>query len=71
MTSRISQNGQIVIPKAIRDQVRLHPGDEVEFGVQDEQIFIRARRPSADFGGRFANSGMAARLRADRSLEPR
>ena len=27
-----------MIPKAIRDQVRLHPGDEVEVDLQDDRI---------------------------------
>ena len=31
MTCRIGANGQVVIPKSIRDQVNLHPGDEVDF----------------------------------------
>jgi bifunctional DNA-binding transcriptional regulator/antitoxin component of YhaV-PrlF toxin-antitoxin module len=29
MTGRIGTKGQIVIPKSIRDQANLHPGDEV------------------------------------------
>lgn len=71
MTSKIGQKGQVVIPKAIRDRVQLHPGDEVEVKVQDDQIVITANRAGDRLGGKFAGSGMAARLLEDRASEPR
>jgi AbrB family looped-hinge helix DNA binding protein len=71
MTRKVGQKGQVVIPKAIRDLVQLHPGDEVEVGLQDDRIIITASRPSDQLGGRFARSGMAARLLDDRASEPR
>jgi len=71
MTGRVGAKGQVVIPKAIRDQVNLHPGDEVEFELRDEQIVLIARRHPSALGGRFGRSGMAARLLEDRGREPR
>jgi AbrB family looped-hinge helix DNA binding protein len=71
MTARIGAKGQVVIPKAVRDHANLHPGDEVDFEVRDEEIVLVARRRPARLGGRFANSGMAARLLQDRAHEPR
>lgn len=71
MTGRVGAKGQVVIPKAIRDRAQLHPGDEVEFEFRDEQIVIVARRDADCLGGRFAVSGMAARLLEDRGREPR
>jgi len=71
MTSRVGPKGQVVIPKAIRDQVQLHPGDEVEVDLQDDCIIITARRHADALGGKFAHSGMAARLLDDRAREPR
>ena len=71
MTSRVGPKGQVVIPKAIRDRVRLHPGDEVEFELRDDEIVLSARARPAGLGGRFARSGMAARLLAERAREPR
>jgi AbrB family looped-hinge helix DNA binding protein len=60
-----------VIPEAIRDQVNLHPGDEVDFELRDGQIVLVARRHPLALGGHFANSGMAARLLRDRARGPR
>jgi AbrB family looped-hinge helix DNA binding protein len=71
MTSKIGAKGQVVIPKAIRDQVQLHPGDEVEVGVQNDRVIITARRRNDELGGKFAHSGMATRLLDDRAREPR
>ncbi len=71
MTSKVGQKGQIVIPKAIRDRVHLHPGDEVEVGLHEDRIVITVSRPSDELGGKFARSGMAARLLEDRAREPR
>jgi len=63
--------GQVVIPKSLRDQVSLHPGDEVDFELKDGQIVLRASRLPAALAGRFAGSGMARRLLQDRERETR
>jgi AbrB family looped-hinge helix DNA binding protein len=71
MTTRIGAKGQVVIPKALRDQAQLHSGDEVEIAFDEDRIVITARRRPATLGGRFAQSGMADRLLEDRRREPR
>jgi AbrB family looped-hinge helix DNA binding protein len=71
MTGRVGAKGQVVIPKAIRDQANLHPGDAVDFELRDREIVLVARRQPSDLGGRFARSGMAERLLEDRRREPR
>ena len=71
MTGRIGAKGQVVIPKAIRDRANLHPGDEVDIEFRDDEIVIVVRQSPVRLGGRFANSGMAARLLVDRAREPR
>jgi len=71
MTGRIGAKGQVVIPKSIRDRVNLHPGDEVDFELREQQIVLSARRQQTTLGGRFARSGMAARMLEDRGREPR
>lgn len=71
MTVRVGPKGQIVIPKAIRDQASIEPGDEVEVHFTDETIVVVPRRRPARLGGRFARTGMAERLLDDRRSEPR
>jgi AbrB family looped-hinge helix DNA binding protein len=71
MTTRVGPKGQIVIPKEIRERVSLEPGDEVDVELCDDTIVVTARRRPRDLAGRFAQSGMAARLLEDRVAEPR
>ena len=71
MTQRVGAKGQVVIPKNLRDGIGLGPGVDVDFEAVDDGIVIRkAGRPSS-LRGRFAKSGMAARLLEDRRSEPR
>ena len=38
----LTSKGQLVIPKAIRDYMHLHPGDRVDFVIQDNgEVVIR------------------------------
>jgi antitoxin PrlF len=40
--STLTSKGQMVIPKAIRDRLGLHPGDTLDFVVQDNgDVLIR------------------------------
>lgn len=71
MTHRIGPKGQVVIPKPMRDRAGLKPGSEVEFSWRGEEIVLVPRRAGSGLAGRFARSGMAARLLEDRAREPR
>ncbi len=71
MTQRVGSKGQVVIPKRLRERAGLHPGTEVEFALEGERVVL-ARRPTRPrLRGRFAGSGMASRLLADRARELR
>lgn len=70
MTGRIGAKGQVVIPKALRERANLHPGDHVDFELRGDEVTLVARREGVELGGRFAGSGMAARLLDDRGREP-
>jgi AbrB family looped-hinge helix DNA binding protein len=39
--SRVTQKGQITIPKTVREEMGLHPGDEVSFEESDEGYVLR------------------------------
>jgi AbrB family looped-hinge helix DNA binding protein len=71
MTQRIGTKGQVVIPKDLREQIGIGPGDDVAFEALDDGIVIRRVTERPPLRGRFAKSGMAARLIEDRAKEPR
>ena len=73
MIHRVGAKGQVVIPKDLRDRVGLYPGAAVDFAIEDERIVLLPvpRQSQTRLGGRFAKSGMAARLLQDRAAEPR
>jgi antitoxin PrlF len=71
MTQRVGAKGQVVIPKQMREQAGLGPGADVDFEATDDGIVVRKAAPLSSLKGRFAKSGMAARLLEDRRSEPR
>jgi len=71
MTQRIGAKGQVVIPKDLRERAGLGPGSDVSFEPVDDGIVVRRATPRSTLRGRFAGSGMAARLLEDRDKEPR
>ena len=74
MTTTMGAKGQVVVPKAIRDEVGLHPGDPIDFKLRDGEVVLTpAPRGTRPLGGRYAGSGIdsAALLLEDRRREPR
>lgn len=55
---RLTSKGQVTIPIAVRDQVGLRPGSEVEFAVDGETVLITKAKEQPSRG-----QGIAARLR--------
>lgn len=52
MESAITVKGQATIPKAIRDHLRLKPGDRVKFFVHpDGTVVLLPKRPVSDLRG--------------------
>ena len=41
MTHKVGIKGQVVIPKAIRDQIGIEPGDEVTFEPDGQEVRVR------------------------------
>ena len=68
MTSKVGPKGQVVIPKAMRDELHMSPGDEVDFVLEDGAV--RVEPVSADsLAGRFAGLDLVGILEADRRAE--
>lgn len=48
-TAKVTSKGQITIPKRVREQLGLKPGDEVEFLEEEAGIRIRKEMPESPF----------------------
>lgn len=69
MTHRVGPKGQVVIPKAMRDRLGLHPGDEVAFTLSDGAVLVEPVRTERTLRGRFRGAGLLAELEKDHRLE--
>jgi AbrB family looped-hinge helix DNA binding protein len=73
MTHRVGPKGQVVIPKDLRDQLGIEPGDEVYFWLHDDHVAVRPAG-HAELRGRFHGLQLTQTLekqrRADRAREP-
>jgi AbrB family looped-hinge helix DNA binding protein len=49
MNSKVTldQAGRIVLPKKLRDELRLSPGDTLDLTVQGDEVTLRPRRSSS------------------------
>ncbi|HWH31559.1 MAG TPA: AbrB/MazE/SpoVT family DNA-binding domain-containing protein [Egibacteraceae bacterium] len=69
MTHRVGPKGQVVIPKELREELGIAPGDEVTFWREGAHVAlapVRSRRP---LKGRFAGSDLLGVLAAERAEE--
>jgi AbrB family looped-hinge helix DNA binding protein len=69
MTHRVGPKGQVVIPKALRDQLGIVPGDEVDFALEDGVVRVEPIRERSSLRGSFAGLGLTSELEADRRAE--
>jgi AbrB family looped-hinge helix DNA binding protein len=73
MTHRVGPKGQVVIPKDLRDELGIEPGDEVNFWLDGDHVALRPARNRPTLQGRFEGSALTddltAQRRADRTRE--
>lgn len=43
MATKVTRKGQVTIPKAVRDRLRLRPGSAVEFSMSDDGRIVMSR----------------------------
>jgi AbrB family looped-hinge helix DNA binding protein len=65
MTHRVGPKGQVVIPKELRDELSIEPGDEVSFWLDGDHVSLRPARRAA-LRGRFRGSDLVGVLAAER-----
>lgn len=69
MTSKIGPKGQVVIPKPIRDELGIMPGDEVIVELLDGAARVTPARLRGSLKGRFKGHGLLEELMKDRAFE--
>ncbi|MFC5998064.1 AbrB/MazE/SpoVT family DNA-binding domain-containing protein [Quadrisphaera sp. GCM10027208] len=69
MTHRVGTKGQVVIPKALRDQLGIQPGDEVSFSRHGDHVAVYRAVHRPHLRGRFRGSDLTAQLEADRAAD--
>lgn len=69
MTYKVGPKGQVVIPKDLREEFGIEPGDEVTFSREGGQITVIPLRDERPLRGRFRGSGLTARLERDRARD--
>jgi AbrB family looped-hinge helix DNA binding protein len=52
---RLTEKGQVTVPIRIREQLGLHPGDEVEFVVDGDAVRLRRAAGSPTAGRRIVD----------------
>jgi len=68
MATTITVKGQVTIPKHIRDALKLAPGSQVEFAVENEKVVLYktgARRRNGAKKDRFDRARGAAEIKWD------
>ncbi len=74
MTHRVGPKGQVVIPKDLRDELGIEPGDEISFWREGDHVVLRPTHRRPPLLGRFAGTKLHEILdverAADRAREP-
>lgn len=69
MTRKVGPKGQVVIPKDLRDEFGIEPGDEVVFWRDGDHVAVRLLRSTQPLKGRFRGSGLVDELGRERAAD--
>jgi AbrB family looped-hinge helix DNA binding protein len=67
MTHRVGPKGQVVIPKELRDELGIEPGDEVSFWRHEDHVALRPVGRHRPLRGRFRGSALTGELERERA----
>ena len=65
----VGAKGQVVIPKELRDQLGIEPGDEVSLWLHDDHVAVRLAEHLRALRGRFRGSSLITELERERSAD--
>ncbi len=71
MTHRVGPKGQVVIPKELRDELGIEPGDEVSFWRQGNHVAVRPASQRRELRGRFEGTALVDALASEREADCR
>lgn len=71
MTSKVGPKGQVVIPKDLRVQLGIVPGDEVTVWRDGDRVVLRRRGDAPPLKGRFRGRALIAELELERAQDRR
>lgn len=69
MTHRVGRKGQVVIPKELRDELGIEPGDEVSFWRHEDHVALRPSGRRRPLRGRFRGSNLTDELQRERAMD--
>jgi AbrB family looped-hinge helix DNA binding protein len=71
MLVRLSSKGQLVIPKSVRQELGLEPGDQLHLEIQEDRLILEPVVPSAidQLYARYAGSDLLANLEREHRKE--
>lgn len=71
MTHTVGQKGQVVIPKALRDELGIEPGDEIVFWKDGDHLALQPCGSTRALRGRFSGVNLVGELMAGRAEDRR
>jgi AbrB family looped-hinge helix DNA binding protein len=71
MTRKVGPKGQVVIPKELREEFRIEPGDDVVFWRDGDHVALRPVRSDRPLKGRFAGRELVGSLERERAADHR
>jgi AbrB family looped-hinge helix DNA binding protein len=69
MTRVVGPNGQVVIPKPLRDKLDIQPGDAVDFWQEEDHIVLAPSQRRESLYGRLRGQDLTGELLRERALD--